>query len=403
MKHRALFVRRLAPLATVGAVCAPIAAQAQEAGPCEDLDQVVYVTGSSAAKPFVAAIAARLQDVNVVYQKADSCAGVNAVVADTKITGTASTFTWDEETGKAVENKDGCTLPLAGATVDIGISDVFADSCPNVEDVPNDVEDFTGPVQIMAFVVPVDSTQTVISAEAAYLTYGFGADGEVDPWTDDNLIQQRSSSSGTQNMIANAIGVPAARWVGAANAGSDEMVNSLTAAATAGNSEESLGILGTDRADLIRDSLRVLAYQHYGQSCGYFPDSSATSFDKQNVRDGHYMIWGPIHLLTHVDGDGDPVNPDARIVLDLIRGVSDPDFDLIEVLAKVSLVPDCAMRVSRTTEVGPLASYMPDRSCECKFLAEATGEVPETCAECNDDGDCEDDAPKCNYGFCEVQ
>ena len=32
------------------------------------------------------------------------------------------------------------------------------------------------------------------------------------------------------------------------------------------------------------------------QLCGYLPDSTGTSFDKKNVRDGHYWLWGAQHF-----------------------------------------------------------------------------------------------------------
>jgi hypothetical protein len=47
-----------------------------------------------------------------------------------------------------------------------------------------------------------------------------------------------------------------------------------------------------------RANLRTLAYQHYGQSCAFTPDSSVGSSDKRNVRDGHYELWAPFHFYT---------------------------------------------------------------------------------------------------------
>ena len=50
--------------------------------------------------------------------------------------------------------------------------------------------------------------------------------------------------------------------------------------------------------------LNILAYQNTGQRCGYYPDRDANSNEKQNVRDGHYAIWGPMHFLTRIDSNG---------------------------------------------------------------------------------------------------
>jgi hypothetical protein len=50
---------------------------------------------------------------------------------------------------------------------------------------------------------------------------------------------------------------------------------------------------------------------------------------------------------------------------------------------------------------------MPAKSCECKFVAAATGvDVPDgckTCTEATKATDCPKSAPACNYGFCEVK
>src|SRR5205814_1125309 len=115
---------------------------------------------------------------------------------------------------------------------------------------------------------------------------------------DPTVIFQRTGGSGTQNMIATAINVPAAKWQPSTNtnSSSDLIFAAITGAATAGKANAAIGILSTDYMDLHRDTVKELAYQHTGQSCGYLPDSDANAFDKANVRDGHYMIWGPLHM-----------------------------------------------------------------------------------------------------------
>jgi hypothetical protein len=148
-----------------------------------------------------------------------------------------------------------------------------------------------------------------------------------------------------------------------------------------------------------------LAYQHYGQSCGFWPSTTQTELDMQNTRDGHYFIQGPLHMFTKVDNSGQPTNAAAKILIDYLTGATDPGFDLIALAAGRAVVPLCAMRVTRDEDGGPFMSYMPPRSCECKWLDATGADVPEECgAGCTEDGDCTDSArPKCNYGFCEVQ
>lgn len=399
-------------LASVLALLLPLAvatsAAAQAVPDCSTLTNPVYVTGSSAVKPFLGAVAAELtgltgaDQINVVYISKGSCDGVNALASSsTLITGTVSLWGTD---GKEVAG--GCNLPTAGVVVDIGVSDVFAASC-GVSALPAGVKDFLGPVQSMTFAVPKKSTQAAISAEAAYLTFGFGADGDT-PWSDPTKYFVRTASSGTQQMLSAAIKVPAAKWAApTANqlGGSGAVRDALNMVQSTGSQTDadlSIGILATDVVDKNRATLRALPYQHFGQTCGFLPDSSAESFDKQNTRDGHYMVWGPLHLLSRTTA-GAPTNANAKKVIDILTGAAVPSFDLIALEATTGVVPDCAMRVSRDSEVGPLASYMPAHSCECKFVAAASNKTPDGCTPCSGPSECPSSRPACNYGFCEVR
>jgi len=368
------------------------------AADCKSLPNAVIVAGSSAVKPLVAAVAANLASlatpITVVYKSEGSCVGVQAVTG-TDPTESGTGITW---TAAGVEQAGFCNFALANDFADVGLSDVYATSCGIT--VPDGVKDFIGPIQTMTFVVPTDSSQTSISAEAAYLVMGLGTSGAVSPWTDQTQVQIRSASSGTQQMISAAIGVPAAKWLGVSNSSGGAVVTNLASAATAGNSEKAIGILSTDVADKNRTALKILAYQHYDQTCGYWPDSTATSYDKQSVRNGHYMIWGPLHMLAKVT-NGAPANANVKSFLDLLSG--SPTNDIIDLEATSGVVPQCAMRVTRTSEVGPLASYMPEKSCECRFVAKATGAAPASCKSCSANSDCPSSAPACNYGYCEVK
>jgi hypothetical protein len=198
--------------------------------------------------------------------------------------------------------------------------------------------------------------------------------------------------------------VPAAKWKGQMNAGSGDVLTALTAAGTAGNAEKAIGIMATDLADKNRSTVTILAFQAFGQSCGYWPDSDGASFDKANTRDGHYPIWGPLHMLVKVSGNNIS-NADAKTLVDYMQGNGDATAyaDLLAIEAQGGVVPECAMRVSRTEDGGAAMSSMPDKSCECKFLTEATGSKPDSCTACKADKDCTKSAPVCNYGYCEVK
>jgi ABC-type phosphate transport system substrate-binding protein len=394
------FSNRSAPVLLAVALAAFVTAGVR-ADDCSSLPNPVFIAGSSASKLFVAGVAAQMRQqtpaVTVVYQSQGSCAGVNLLAGDTNGTLTGTGVIFDND-GKDVPG--GCAL--TGNTVDIGVSDVYAASC-GVTSLSSNVKDFYGPVQAMTFVVPMASSQTNISAEAAYLVYGFGNDSEVSPWTDETKIEQRSATSGTQQMISAYINVPAAKWKGHSNSGSGDVVTSLAASATAGNADNAIGILATDAADKNRAALKILGYQHFGQSCAYWPDSSVTAFDKANVRDGHYPMWGPLHMLARTE-NGEVSNANVKQLLAYLTGAETPSgFDLIQVEAKNGVVPGCAMRVARTKDGGEMMSFMPDKSCECKFIKEATGAAPDSCNSCDKNSDCPKSAPACNYNFCEVK
>jgi len=409
-------VKRALPM-LAGAACAlsgALPALAQTVPDCSTLSHPVYIAGSTAAKPFLLAIAKNLASqtppITVIYQGQGSCVGVNYMASSPVGTISGTGIYWDSSTSTTDLS---CNLSaITGDAVDVGISDVFASSCGAT--LPSGIHDFFGPVQSMTFAVPATSTQTAISAEAAYMVFGFGADTaahSVAPWADATALEVRNASSGTQQMIAAALAqvnasFTAAKMKGVANSGSGAVLTGLTTLAAAGNQEKAIGILATDVVDGNRATVLPLAFQAVGQSCGYTPDLTQKTFDKQNVRDGHYQIWGPLHLLTP-SADGKKADKaDANTVISYLTGAAEPAFDLISVEAKKGVVPDCAMRVQRTSEVGPMASYMPAKSCECKFIAAATGTAPLTCKTCNAATaatDCTASAPACNSGYCEVR
>ncbi len=376
---------------------------------CQSFSNAVVIAGSTAVKPLLAEMAKVLVvpqssmdttsqgPVTILYAGAGSCVGVDAILNGTKLTATSLSY-WDSQGSEQT-----CSLGASagGAVADIGISDVFPETCaPLPNGLPSNVQDFQGPVQSMTFVVPHSSTQDAISAEAAYYVFGFGADSGVDPWTDESFLFRRNAQSGTQRMIAAAIGVDAAIWKGAGTASSSDLRQQVIAAGN-GHAEAALGILAADEADENRATLDVLAYQHYGQTCAYYPDRDASSNEKQNVRDGHYLIWGPTHLLTTVDGNRHPSNPVASSIIGYLVGTKVPPvgLDLIYLDAQRHVIPQCAMRVSRSQEIGPLTPYAPADPCGCYYEKVANGTTD--CKACDSDKDCSGASALCRYHYCE--
>jgi ABC-type phosphate transport system substrate-binding protein len=381
-----------------GAATAALAGTAS-AAPCANLPGTTYVTGSSAAKPFIKGIATALASASpvtttIIYKGQGSCTGVDAVFNNTPLTGTASY--WD-----ATGTEQTCDLATAGDIADVGISDVFSSSCAGFGNPPAGIGDFFGPNQVMNFVVPKASSQTLISAEAAYFVFGFGSQGMVMPWNNDQFIFIRSASSGTQSMLAAAINVPPAKWKGVSQSGSGAL---LTAVASSTLPESTIGILASDVADANRDKVKILAYQHFKQDCAWLPDSSSTAFDKINVRDGHYPLWGPLHFFAKVDANNTPIKPDAANFIGYFTGKVTPPagVNLLDLEISAYTVPECAMKVKRTSELGPVSSYTPAKACGCYFEAKANGTAPASCKTCTKDADCTGSTTHCNYGYCEA-
>ena len=373
---------------------------------------VVYVVGTG--KAYVAALAKPLyvdpQPVTVVWIGTGSCTAVSAMLTDQPIgplvqtnpgTGTGFIF---PPTGDTT-----CTIPQTDAgtvLTDIAASDVFATTCGNLPNgLPADVGDFFGPVQPMGFIVPKGSRQTAISATAAYFLYGLGAAAaNVAPWTDDAFLFKRSATSGTIQLISAGIGVPAAKWHGTVPLPGLDL--DMAKAVANGDPQKTLGVLAMPFLNTdpqLPLSLSFLAYKHYGQQCAYYPDSSATSKDKANVRDGHYALWGPVHFLSKLDSNGNVRNATTKRVIDYLTQVAKPPggIDLIQFDAQNYLVPSCAMKVKRATEVGPMTPFAPPNACGCYYEQVATGAT--SCKTCAGNQDCDKSRPVCSYGYCEAQ
>jgi ABC-type phosphate transport system substrate-binding protein len=363
---------------------------------CATMANPVFIVGSSAVKPFLAEIAKaernQMPPVTVLYADQGSCVGVAAILSGTTAAGP---FTYWDSAG--VEQSCAVASPVGAH---IGVSDVFATTCTRLPGgLPSNVGDFLGPVQPMTFVVPKSSVQTSISAEGAYYVYGFGAGSGVDPFTDETRLFQRDALSGTQRMIATAIGVDATLWRGTRTTGSGDMKTKVSITLP---SEGTLGILSADVAQESRSSLQILAYQHFDQRCGYYPDKTESSNEKLNVRDGHYTIWGPLHLFTLMTSSGYPASAQAGDVIGFMTGTraAPEGLDLVALEAQRHVVPQCAMRVSRTEEIGPLSSFAPPQACGCYYEKVANGST--SCTPCQNKTDCPSSSPFCNYGYCEM-
>ena len=374
------------------------------AAPCEEVSESVVVTGSSAIKPLLAELGQLLEvptsetvgATRVYYKGAGSCTGIEAMLDPESFQ--PETLQYWTASGTEIE----CELdPTDSTAARIGVSDVFPATCTNLPNgLPSNVADFLGPVQVMTFVVPQASTQTNISAEAAYYVYGFGSASGVTPWNDPDFIFQRNDQSGTQRMVSAAIGVGASRWKGTETSGTGDLLQRLLASNGDG-AERTIGILSASSAQDNRSTLTTLAYQDVGGECAVLPDRTPLSSEKENVRNGRYPIWGPLHLLANVDSNRRPTSQSVESVISFLLGTAQPipGLDLIQLQAERHIIPQCAMGVSRSYEMGPLSPAAPAQPCGCYYEAVANGSS--SCSACAANRDCEA-SEICSYGYCET-
>jgi len=400
----------------------------------KSLTHVIYGAGGSAITATLAKVAYELSKadppITVFYQDAggaqvgyqsfkNGTGGTTARpfkywLAETDVTGTAPTCTADDPAaGRAVDfATTGGTLPLFGETLaaDAGV--------------------FVGPTQGVNVVVPKDSNETSISAEALYFVYGFGPAADVAgasnpiPWTKKDYIFQRASTSFVQQYLrgaiqslgGNATNFPAdfanastATTVHSSSGKDDNQgtIDSLVWAASQNHAQDAIGFTSGPTADKNRAVARTLAYQHAGQTAGYWPDSTPESFDKLNIRTGQYFLWDTNQFFTKITGSNSKPklsqisNEDVRNFIGYFSGELTPpgDTDVTRAIIETGSIPLCAMQVQRESDFEGLSCYAPDEPCGCYFESIATGTT--SCDACTKDSECSGSS-KCHFGFCEA-
>jgi hypothetical protein len=415
---------------------------AQTASTCAFTGTTVYATGAQSATPYLAQLsqvfASQTPPVNLVYFQTQSCAAVTALTSSPPAAQSGSAFYWTTTVDGGAPVESTCT-PATPVYPDAAVSDVYATTCEGAT-VPANEKEFSGPVQAMAFAVNSSSTATVISEEAAHVVFkDIGLTNPsylVAPWTNPAQLYIRAggaTGAGSRFMIGSAIGLADTDWSSAitnVETSASALLGAISGAGATANADETLGILATPNTDPNRPNsasktpVKELAFQANGQECGYLPDSSNASFDKLNVRQGRYVIWGPIHFITAVSG-GKPVNSsstpgdsatDAAVqelidLLTLNTTLTDGQAEAsIQAAAQAGVVADCAMQVQRTGEATPKPveySYSPpEGSCGCYWESQTiAGATPTGCHTCTASTACKTNypaTPVCRYGFCEA-
>jgi len=390
----------LTPL-PLGSVPPSVVTQVAPTVHCSDaLSNIIYVTGSTNLPPLLKAVQplldAQTPAYTVVFAPQTSCKGAAAIYDPAP----SKHLIMDVSNNWAFYYKNGvqtlCLLDAAGNVVDVGESDVYPQSCGY--SATQGVADYTGPIQAITFVVPSGSKQTAISAEAAHLVFGAGSNrNQTLPWTDPHLYFIRSSGTGTLQLPSRAIGLDPGAWWGIDRLSAPNVVASMEAVDPS-LAEGAIGVLSSDFADRSRANLRTLAFQQHGQRYAYFPDSTAEAVDKANVRDGHYPIWGAIHFMAATT-NGVPSDAARALITQFV--VPKLDEALVAATIEAGFVPPCAMKVTHTSEIGPLSAIEPPFGCSCFYDHQVTHQT--ACKACTTSSECSGDAKVCNYGFCEKQ
>jgi hypothetical protein len=381
------------------------------AGPnCADLPNPIYLQVGDTQLNLMKALGRKLRDntpkpITLVWITSGSCSNIDLMYNHNPPAGITLTMSYapslaEDPNFTTASSPLSCTPPPPPLFPDIGNSALFNSACTDAPP-PATVNLTVGPRQGYVLAMPRGTFETAITAEEAFFIFGFGPTmlaslgSALGPWTDEGQLYIRTITKSTLLAWAANIDVPAGKFHGKMLNGSPDVVAGLEGSV---NPNAAIGILGNEVYDGLRDKLTVLAFRAYHQYAAYYPDSTATSRDKKNLRDGHYTVWSPTIWMDNVSG-GVPTNPDARYVIDMIAGhdvTPAPNFDPNVVVAGVGLTPDCAMRVTRMVEGGPLSLYKPPTSCTCKF--ESTVDVS-SCETCSTDTPCTTGV--CRDGYCE--
>jgi len=384
------------------------------AQPCSGVPNPVVVAGTPAAEPLVQQVAKLLQSgraesdpnpLTVVWQLTSSCGGIEALALDTKdsscatgacITGKAKFWTqdWQDSAPKT------CNLEATGTKVDLALSDVFPATCPGFGgNQPAGLLDWRGPVTPYALVMAKQAIEQAMHAEEAHFVFGTGKSAGVKPWLNDAKIFVFGDRDAGQLLLGSRIKLGPGKWKGTQVASPDDLILGLLT-----DPPSAVGILPTPLAELRRNDVRTLAFQALGQHGAFFPDRKATSFDKQNVRDGHYPLWGFLHAVLREDPiqAGNPKSQNGARLAKILLAQAQVGKDKQEVLpmqVAAGFVPQCAMRVTRTSDAGVLTPYNNTEPCHCWFEKNVTNGLL-GCMECPS-GTCA--VGTCRRKFCEVQ
>lgn len=396
-------------LAAATCVLAPRPAQAQVM--CDDtslLPDPIIVTGTTSFEPVLRLLALKLaaeptpRTLIYAVNTPSSCAGIASITGATDLGGTTGLHY--TKSGLTYV-RDNCTF-AAGQKAHAAISDVFYETCVNLpQPRPADLIDVPGPVQTTVFVVPtVDTITQVITYDEARAIYGCGVSSArtIAGFSDPMSTFCWNGDAGPPLIVAANLGVtqsmlipPKCTFGGATTTA---VAQNLQLYAASGGAR-TIGFVTADVFDDVRATVNGLAYRALGQAKAFPPDSLPSFPDRQYVRDGHYTLWGYEHVFARTTA-GNPSPQAAELIAWLTGSKTSANLDYVVLEGGSGLIPQCAMRVKRSSDGGLLSPYTPPESCRCAFEAAITKTLPPECVVCTSNSLCSG-GKACRRGFCE--
>jgi hypothetical protein len=238
-----------------------LSASSAQAAPCSSLPNPIILAGASAwtflLQGMATILAGQPTPVTLVLQnKIGSCGAVRSVTEDVTPQGACAPGACT--TGTAIYwgangLPQSCDLDAAGTHVDVGVSDLFIETCLGSAP-PADTKSFYSPVLPMNIIVNKASTQKAMTAEEGYFVWGFGNRGQANPWVNESFLFIRNVNSGTQNIISLSVGIPPAKMKGIDRGSATGVIDAVAGAADA---EAAIGIASAEYYDQNRDKVKA--------------------------------------------------------------------------------------------------------------------------------------------------
>jgi len=389
--------------------------------PCATLPNPVFMGGTTAVLPAIRHFGAKLKAAGIITllwnENSEGCSSVAQLATQPKNLVRPTFSSYDEvgtgRTSTVVISNCAGTLDQVP---DLVINDTFWMSCfysygsttsGVAQPLPPNLKEFLGPVQgLVPIVAKSYQYYFDIMAEELLDIYACGASGKILTFLNDSYVYNyNGETSGIRELFARSIGAPNGQILtvgsGNSNVTAETMIQYVSSTILP---RATIGYTSTEFYDESRDVVNALKVRGVNQLKAYLPDTDQTSLDKINIREGRYTIQGALKFVTPVDANGVPVNPGAKKIIDWMQGnpAADPlPFDVNEIYAERGVVPQCAMRVTKDSDMATFRRYADPSPCHCSFEILATGKkcIP-GCTACTDSSTCPT-GKTCSHGYCE--